>query len=278
MLLWGVSKAQALQRLEAEQAKAMTRTAVANTSARVTASEQDERKTHEALQTVIQLVMEQGMHEETRSLLWHEGIANEVIDEAQSLGLIAGLPSDPVVAKDWLEACCGKSLLQEAGLWQKGNAYPAAAFRPLWSVHGPVGQASLEVTSFDKGAFAPSLHYGEVKTPFWWPTATGLGLTHICASPLDALRLRSMESQPMPIMGLPGMSSWQKAGGLKPWFDAETLGQEVVIAFGNTHRAEQQAYDLYVRLMTKKGVIASVMDMPEGYPTLKEALQSSILL
>jgi hypothetical protein len=152
------------------------------------------------------------------------GISAEIVREACKKGMLLTLPSDPKVAKQFLEKEVGRDLLHQAGLWKEDKKAPPIIFRPLVLISNTRAAAEFRFLRPARQDEVKMLRCG-IPVPWGWKgeSTKRILITEGCIDLLSAVALGTKRS----VLGLPGCMNWRAE-----WF-ASFEGADILVAFDN---------------------------------------------
>ncbi|WP_023842782.1 MULTISPECIES: toprim domain-containing protein [Burkholderia] len=190
-------------------------------------------------------------------------IPEHIVREACKKGMVLTLPSNPMVAKDFLCDHIGRDLMVQAGLWKPDGKAPAAAFRPLLLVSSNLMSVEFRYLRPIKDGEVKMLRAGTI-FPWGWRGETGRVLiTEGCIDLLSAVALGTKRS----VLGLPGCENW------KPEWFSKFRGWDVMVAFDNDGPGRMAFEKLQPVLLQAVGREISRYEHKPGVKDLNEELQ-----
>lgn len=132
-------------------------------------------------------------------------IPDWIVHRAKSTGLLASLPSDPVLATRFLLNHFTREQLEMAGLWKTGAKMPGIAYRPLVFISPDVDSAEFRILHIPNKNEVKSIRYGSMRRPWTWPgTWNGHLIVEGAIDMMSAVALGYKGT----VIGLPGCNSW----------------------------------------------------------------------
>lgn len=203
--------------------------------------------------------------------LQQRGISKAVVANAVKRGLVRSLPSNPYLAKAWLEKVVGKELMRRTGLLKEGKQWPAIAFRPIVFPQG-AGGAEFRMIGVPKYDEPKSIRYGRLITP-WWYAGLESDKVLVVEGAIDGLSVVEM-GWTGHVMALPGVSSWNN--GWLGRLDTRYPGIEIYVGLDSDDAGMSQTEKIMAEAETAK--VKARRFMSWDFKDWNEALKAGVSL
>jgi len=136
-------------------------------------------------------------------------LSESTVAEAMRRLILGFLPDDPGNAAKFLEATCGRQLLEAAEIWRAGSKIPGISFFPIMSFFPKLYSVEFRLARKPKDATEKkTLRFGNTAYPWFWrgqdPRAT------MCVEGIIDLLSAVDLGYTGNILGLPGVNNWNE--------------------------------------------------------------------